>query len=71
MPLTIPVGVPNRHFHLAQVDLEILFGSDYQLTKLRDISQKDLFAVNAYFSSTHFQTGRMRIFLPALVVSSS
>ncbi len=46
MPLTIPIGVSNRHFHIAQADLETLFGAGYQLTKLRDISQKGQFAAN-------------------------
>lgn len=44
MPLPIFVGVTNRHFHLSQADLEKLFGTAYQLTKLRDISQKGQFA---------------------------
>lgn len=46
MSFTIPVGVSNRHFHLAPADVETLFGSGYQLTKLRDISQKGQFAAN-------------------------
>jgi putative phosphotransacetylase len=43
---TIPIGVSNRHFHISPGDLETLFGAGYQLTKLRDISQKGQFAAN-------------------------
>ena len=44
MSLTIPVGVSNRHFHLSFTDLEKLFGSGYQLNKLKDVLQKGQFA---------------------------
>ncbi|MGL5571277.1 phosphate propanoyltransferase [Cetobacterium sp.] len=42
--LTIPVGISNRHIHLKQEDIETLFGKDYQLNKLKDLSQKGQFA---------------------------
>lgn len=36
---SIPVGISNRHIHLSQADLETLFGTGYQLTKTKDLSQ--------------------------------
>ncbi|MEG6617024.1 phosphate propanoyltransferase [Peptococcaceae bacterium 1198_IL3148] len=41
---SIPVGISNRHVHLSQADLEILFGAGYQLTKTKDLSQPMQFA---------------------------
>ncbi len=35
-----------RHVHLAQADLDLLFGNDYKLTVLRKLSQRDEFAAN-------------------------
>lgn len=40
----IPIGVSNRHIHLSQTDIEVLFGPGYQLTPLRSLSQPGQFA---------------------------
>jgi propanediol utilization protein len=39
----IRVGVSNRHIHLSEADKAVLFGGDYKLTKLRDLSQPGQF----------------------------
>jgi len=45
-PLKIIIEISARHVHLAQGDLDTLFGKNYQLTKLRVLSQRGEFAAN-------------------------
>ena len=40
----IPIGISNRHIHLTKEHVEILFGKDYRLTKLIDLSQPGQYA---------------------------
>ncbi len=40
----IPVGVSNRHVHLSREHVEILFGRDYRLRKIKDLTQPGQFA---------------------------
>ncbi|MCI9626762.1 MAG: phosphate propanoyltransferase [Clostridia bacterium] len=40
----IKIGVSQRHIHLSQEDLEILFGKGYELTKLKPLMGKEFAA---------------------------
>ncbi len=35
----LPVGLSNRHIHVSQADLDVLFGAGYELKKFKDLSQ--------------------------------
>ena len=47
---SIPVEISNHHVHLTRNSLDILYGKDYELTKLRDLSQPGEFASNEQVS---------------------
>lgn len=42
--MKVSIGVSNRHVHLNEKDLEVLFGAEYELEKIRDINQPGQFA---------------------------
>lgn len=44
--MKVSIGVSNRHVHLTQEHLKILFGDDYSLTKRNDLTQPGMFACN-------------------------
>ncbi|HZK01230.1 MAG TPA: phosphate propanoyltransferase [Anaerovoracaceae bacterium] len=44
MSYKVPVGLSNKHLHVCQEDLEILFGKGYELTPIKDLVQPGQFA---------------------------
>lgn len=42
--LKIPVGVSNRHVHVSEKDMAILFGPGHPLTKFKDLAQPGQYA---------------------------
>lgn len=42
--MEVILGVSNRHIHVSKKDLEILFGSGYELTNIRDLLQPGQYA---------------------------
>ncbi|MFQ9248998.1 MAG: phosphate propanoyltransferase [Clostridium paraputrificum] len=53
----IPVGVSNRHAHLSQEDLDMLFGKGYKLTKIKDLSQPGQYACKETITICEYSKG--------------
>ncbi|WP_026476360.1 phosphate propanoyltransferase [Alkaliphilus transvaalensis] len=46
MKKMLPIAMSNRHIHLSEKDIEVLYGEGYQLTKFKDLSQPGQYATN-------------------------
>ena len=44
MEKKLQIALSNRHVHLSQKDLDVLFGAGYELTRTKDLSQPGQFA---------------------------
>ena len=55
MALKLPIALSNRHVHLSQEDLDILFGEGYELTSTKDLSQPGQFACEEKVDISRFQ----------------
>jgi Propanediol utilization protein len=42
--MKLPIALSNRHLHLSQEHIEILFGRGYELTPSKDLSQPGQYA---------------------------
>jgi len=44
MGYEVKVGISNKHVHLCQADLDVLFGAGHELTPIKDLGQPGQFA---------------------------
>ena len=42
--MKLPIALSNKHIHLSQADIDVLFGQGYELTHKKDVSQPGQFA---------------------------
>ncbi|EOD01336.1 phosphate propanoyltransferase [Caldisalinibacter kiritimatiensis] len=42
--MKLPIALSNRHIHLSEEHIKVLFGEGYELTKLKDLSQPGQYA---------------------------
>ena len=46
--MKVSIGVSNRHVHLTDEHLKILFGNEFKLEKIRDLNQPEQFVSNSF-----------------------
>lgn len=44
MEKNLPIALSNRHIHVSQEDLNVLYGEGYELTRMKDLSQPGQYA---------------------------
>ena len=45
--MKVSIGISNRHVHLTQEHLNILFGNNFELEKIKDLNQPGQFVSNS------------------------
>lgn len=63
----VPVGVSNRHVHLSQADIDVLYGKGHQLTKFKDLKQPGQYAAEEVVTvvGSKGELERVRVLGPA------
>lgn len=46
--MKVSIGVSNRHVHLTNSDLKVLFGENFHLTKVKDLNQPKQFVSDSF-----------------------
>ena len=46
--MKVSIGVSNRHVHLTNSDLQVLFGENFELTKVKDLNQPKQFVSDSF-----------------------
>ena len=46
--MKVSIGVSNRHVHLTDSDLKVLFGENFNLTKVKDLNQPKQFVSDSF-----------------------
>lgn len=46
--MKVSIGVSNRHIHLTDSDLKVLFGENFELTKVKDLNQPKQFVSDSF-----------------------